>query len=227
MLWLLIVETLNWTKPTLAGVAPLPRSLHSSTVIGNKMYIFGGWVPLVMDDGKVATHEKEWKCTNTLGCLNLGITRLFLLYVAFGVDLQLYHRELTYYWCQLMFVLQKKLIVSLCLYQPAFSFCKREHNSWQQACNFLLTMMQNIWSRRLWRNGVLDIVLLDLSLVDNQEWEPVTCELSEESMPRSRAGHCAVAINSRLYIWSGRDGYRKAWNNQVCFKDLWYLETGK
>jgi len=25
-----------------------------------------------MDDGKVATHEKEWKCTNTLGCLNLG-----------------------------------------------------------------------------------------------------------------------------------------------------------
>jgi len=29
-------------------------------------------VPLVMDDVKVATHEKEWKCTNTLGCLNLG-----------------------------------------------------------------------------------------------------------------------------------------------------------
>lgn len=63
---------MNWTKPTLNGSAPLPRSLHSSTVIGNKMYVFGGWVPLVMDDGKVATHEKEWKCTNTLGGLNLG-----------------------------------------------------------------------------------------------------------------------------------------------------------
>ena len=25
----------------------------------------------------------------------------------------------------------------------------------------------------------------------------------------------------------GRDGYRKAWNNQVCCKDLWYLETEK
>lgn len=36
------------------------------------MYVFGGWVPLVMDDVKVATHEKEWKCTNTLACLNLG-----------------------------------------------------------------------------------------------------------------------------------------------------------
>lgn len=30
-------------------------------------------MPLVMDDVKVATHEKEWKCTNTLACLNLGM----------------------------------------------------------------------------------------------------------------------------------------------------------
>lgn len=37
-----------------------------------RMFVFGGWVPLVMDDVKVATHEKEWKCTNTLACLNLG-----------------------------------------------------------------------------------------------------------------------------------------------------------
>ena len=29
-------------------------------------------MPLVMDDVKVATHEKEWKCTNTLASLNLG-----------------------------------------------------------------------------------------------------------------------------------------------------------
>lgn len=39
-----------------------------------RMYVFGGWVPLVMDDVKVATHEKEWKCTNTLACLNLGLS---------------------------------------------------------------------------------------------------------------------------------------------------------
>ena len=38
---------------------------------------------------------------------------------------------------------------------------------------------------------------------------------SDESVPRARAGHCAVGIHSRLYVWSGRDGYRKAWNNQV------------
>ncbi|XP_050783126.1 host cell factor 1 isoform X2 [Gopherus flavomarginatus] len=132
-LWTLDIETLTWNKPSLSGVAPLPRSLHSATTIGNKMYVFGGWVPLVMDDVKVATHEKEWKCTNTLACLNL----------------------------------------------------------------------------------------------DSMAWEPILMDTLEDNIPRARAGHCAVSINSRLYIWSGRDGYRKAWNNQVCCKDLWYLETEK
>lgn len=57
-------------------------------------------------------------------------------------------------------------------------------------------------------------------------WETVLMDTLEDNIPRARAGHCAVSINSRLYVWSGRDGYRKAWNNQVCCKDLWYLETG-
>ncbi|XP_029993907.1 host cell factor 1-like isoform X3 [Sphaeramia orbicularis] len=130
-LWVLDIDSLTWNKPSIIGTAPLPRSLHSATTINNKMYVFGGWVPLVMDDVKVATHEKEWKCTNTLACLNLD---------------------------------------SMC-------------------------------------------------------WETVLMDSLEENVPRARAGHCSVAINSRLYIWSGRDGYRKAWNNQVCCKDLWYLET--
>ena len=46
-------------------------------------------------------------------------------------------------------------------------------------------------------------------------WEPLAMEVFEDALPRARAGHCAVSINSRLYIWSGRDGYRKAWNNQI------------
>ncbi|XP_043107911.1 host cell factor 1a isoform X3 [Puntigrus tetrazona] len=130
-LWTLDIDTLTWNKPAISGAAPLPRSLHSATTITNKMYVFGGWVPLVMDDVKVATHEKEWKCTNTLACLNL----------------------------------------------------------------------------------------------DALTWETVLMDTLEDNIPRARAGHCSVAINNRLYVWSGRDGYRKAWNNQVCCKDLWYLET--
>lgn len=40
-------------------------------MIANKMYVFGGWVPLVINDSK-ATTEREWKCTNTLAVLDLG-----------------------------------------------------------------------------------------------------------------------------------------------------------
>nr|CAD7408594.1 unnamed protein product [Timema poppensis] len=132
-LWYLECDTMTWSKPVVQGIPPLPRSLHSSTVIGHRMYVFGGWVPLVMDDMKVATHEKEWKCTNTLACLNLETTT----------------------------------------------------------------------------------------------WEPLNVDLMEDNTPRARAGHCSVGIYTRLYVWSGRDGYRKAWNNQVCCKDLWFLEVDK
>ncbi|KAH8376045.1 hypothetical protein KR093_010965, partial [Drosophila rubida] len=131
-LWLLDTESMTWEKPRTRGLAPLPRSLHSSTMIANKMYVFGGWVPLVINDTK-ATTEREWKCTNTLAVLDL----------------------------------------------------------------------------------------------DTMTWENVTLDTVEENVPRARAGHCAVGIQSRLYVWSGRDGYRKAWNNQVCCKDLWYLEVTK
>merc|ERR1740137_36796 len=130
-LWILHIDTMTWSKPQLAGIPPLPRSLHSATMIGARMFVFGGWVPLVMDDVKVATHEKEWKCTNTLASLNM----------------------------------------------------------------------------------------------ETMTWESLSMEVFEDAMPRARAGHCAVSIHTRLWIWSGRDGYRKAWNNQVCCKDLWYLET--
>jgi len=130
-LWILHIDTMTWSKPQLAGIPPLPRSLHSATMIGARMFVFGGWVPLVMDDVKVATHEKEWKCTNTLASLNM----------------------------------------------------------------------------------------------ETMAWESLSMEVFEDAMPRARAGHCAVSIHTRLWIWSGRDGYRKAWNNQVCCKDLWYLET--
>ena len=48
------------------------------------MFIFGGWVPANTDhDVKGTPSEKEWKCTNTLASLNLGIliTLLTLLLI--------------------------------------------------------------------------------------------------------------------------------------------------
>uniref|UniRef100_A0A1B0D195 Fibronectin type-III domain-containing protein n=1 Tax=Phlebotomus papatasi TaxID=29031 RepID=A0A1B0D195_PHLPP len=129
-LWILDTDTMSWRCPQMYGPVPEPRSLHTATVIGCRMFIFGGWVPLSIP---MSTGEIEWKCTNTLACLNL------------------------------------------------------ETMVWQDFSSIMNNVMENV--------------------------------------PRARAGHCAVSIHSRLYIWSGRDGYRKAWNNQVCCKDLWYLEV--
>ncbi|XP_055371993.1 host cell factor 2 isoform X2 [Condylostylus longicornis] len=130
-LWMLDTDTMMWTRPVTLGPTPLPRSLHSATLIGNKMYIFGGWVPLIPCESENPINEREWKCTNTLGVLDL----------------------------------------------------------------------------------------------EKLQWRDVALDSAEENVPRARAGHSAVGIHSRLYIWSGRDGYRKAWNNQVCCKDLWFLEV--
>lgn len=90
-------------------------------------------------------------------------------------------------------------------------------------CEFFLNIILNFILKIFAENSNLDVCSLS---VDSMCWETVLMDTLEDNIPRARAGHCAVAINSRLYVWSGRDGYRKAWNNQVCCKDLWYLETG-
>ncbi|GAB1295453.1 Host cell factor 2 [Apodemus speciosus] len=134
-LWQLDLETMSWSKPETKGSVPLPRSLHTASVIGNKMYIFGGWVPHKGENTENSPHDCEWRCTSSFSYLNL----------------------------------------------------------------------------------------------DTAEWTTLVSDSQEDkknSRPRPRAGHCAVAIGTRLYFWSGRDGYKKALNSQVCCKDLWYLDTG-
>ncbi|KAM9672056.1 host cell factor 2 isoform 2-T2 [Trichechus inunguis] len=135
-LWQLELETMAWSKPEAKGTVPLPRSLHTANVIGNKMYIFGGWVPHKGENIETSPHDCEWRCTSSFSYLNL----------------------------------------------------------------------------------------------DTAEWTTLVSDSQEDkknSRPRPRAGHCAVAIGTRLYFWSGRDGYKKALNSQVCCKDLWYLDTEK
>lgn len=51
-LWMLDLDTLSWIRPNIQpnGCIPLPRSLHSATVVKNRMFVFGGWVPLSLSD---------------------------------------------------------------------------------------------------------------------------------------------------------------------------------
>lgn len=52
---------------------------------------------------------------------------------------------------------------------------------------------------------------------DNYTWEemPQFADDGGESCPCSRAGHTAAVVGTRMYVWSGREGYKKMWNNQV------------
>ncbi|XP_018518260.1 host cell factor 2 isoform X2 [Lates calcarifer] len=148
-LWQLDLNTMVWSMPETRGSTPLPRSLHSANVIGNKMYVFGGWIPIPESDEHSALGT-EWICTNSLSVLNLDTM------------------------------------------------------SWQ-----------NLGPEEQ------DDIESQLQSQGPQSDDPYACR------PRARAGHCAATVGSRLYIWSGRDGFRKSWNYQVCCKDLWYLETDR
>ncbi|XP_041820099.1 host cell factor 2 [Chelmon rostratus] len=148
-LWQLDLDTMVWSMPQTRGSTSFPRSLHSASVIGNKMYVFGGWIPVPESD-KHSALGIEWICTNSLSVLNLDTM------------------------------------------------------SWQN----LGPEQQDDIESQLQSQGP-------------QSDDPYAC------WPQARAGHCAASVGSRLYIWSGRDGYRKSWNYQVCCKDLWYLETNR
>ncbi|TSK13340.1 Host cell factor 2 [Bagarius yarrelli] len=147
-LWQLDIDTMTWSLPKTTGLCPLPRSQHSSNVIENQMYVFGGWVPAEERNAVGA----EWVCSNSLSVLNL--------------DTMTWHT------------------------------LKPESRQHQQSVTVMMEKEENE------ENG-------------------------HNCWPKARAGHCAVVIGTRLYIWSGRDGYKKSQNYQVCFKDLCYLETEK
>ena len=52
----------------------LPHSPYLSLFLSHhRMYIAGGWIPVLGPDGSVPTHEIEWKCSNSIACLNLGL----------------------------------------------------------------------------------------------------------------------------------------------------------
>ncbi|AWO97823.1 putative host cell factor 2 [Scophthalmus maximus] len=150
-LWQLDLDTMVWSAPETKGSVPLPRSLHSASLIGNKMYVFGGWISVPESDKYDASGTK-CICSSSLSVLNFDTM------------------------------------------------------SWQ---NLSPEEQED------------DDTESQLQSQGPQSDDPYACR------PRARAGHCAAAVGSRLYIWSGRDGYRKSWNYQVCCKDLWYLETDR
>ncbi len=65
-------EKVSWMAVTTQGPPPIPCSLHSAVIIKSNLFVFGGWVPVLSEDGALPTQETEWKCSNKLARLNLG-----------------------------------------------------------------------------------------------------------------------------------------------------------
>ena len=43
--YVLDIDSCTWSAPKVRGVPPLPRTLHTSTLLDDKLYVFGGLIP--------------------------------------------------------------------------------------------------------------------------------------------------------------------------------------
>ncbi|XP_070508285.1 host cell factor homolog hcf-1-like isoform X2 [Chironomus tepperi] len=128
-LWFLDLNQLIWVQFEIDGIPPAPRSLHSASLIGTKMYIFGGWINRNPMKSTSDPPSERFETTNSLSYLDL----------------------------------------------------------------------------------------------EDLKW--VHCEYNDDICPKNRAGHTAVAVKNRIYLWGGRSYYANAEDDSACTKDFWYLET--
>ncbi|KAL7026501.1 hypothetical protein ACKWTF_005046 [Chironomus riparius] len=128
-LWFLDLNQFVWMQILVSGIPPAPRSLHSASLIGTKMYIFGGWVDRKPLKSAFDPPSVRFETTNSLSYLDL----------------------------------------------------------------------------------------------DDLKW--VHCDYNDENRPKNRAGHSAVTVGNRIYMWGGRSCFASAEDDSACTKDFWYLET--
>ena len=61
-LWILHIDSMTWSRPQITGSTPLPRSLHSATIVGPR---YVGWQCTMLQ--KLSKCEvKAWLCWNLI-----------------------------------------------------------------------------------------------------------------------------------------------------------------
>eukprot|EP01018_Ginkgo_biloba_P014162 Gb_08826 [translate_table: standard] len=68
-LWILDLQQKTWTLPEYFGTPPSPRRGHTAAVIGNRMFVFGGYdgTRHFSDLHALDLQTMEWKCITTQG----------------------------------------------------------------------------------------------------------------------------------------------------------------
>lgn len=126
------INTMMWTQ---IEAVFTPRSLHTATLVGDRVYIFGGWI-----GSEIGSDDVSYQ----LMCFNLAIL------------------------------------------------------DWEFAC---FTHVETV--------------------------EPSEDSAKLSPAPVGRAGHSAVAIDERIYVWSGRYGWERVDGKQICLDDFWMLNVSQ
>jgi len=74
---------LSWVQPELTGAAPAARSLHTASLISDRLFIFGGWTSASKDIH--ITDSQQWSVTNDTACLNLS--KYFTFVLTYSMDI--------------------------------------------------------------------------------------------------------------------------------------------
>ncbi|KAK0400167.1 hypothetical protein QR680_003384 [Steinernema hermaphroditum] len=66
-LWILDLNSMTWTNPVVSDIPISPRSHHSLNIVGDSLYIFGGWLTAADENDQVTS-----VATNSLEMFNLA-----------------------------------------------------------------------------------------------------------------------------------------------------------
>lgn len=233
-------------KPPPYYMPPCPRIGHSFTLIGNKIYLFGGLandgndpqnnLPRYLNDLYIldisTPNALSWDIPETVGDYpppreshtavgytdSKGKSKLIIYGGMSGqrvgdiwildIDTMSWNKPIILGPKPLPRSLHSAVIINNCM----FVF-----GGW-------VPLNENDIIEREWK---CTNQLASLNL-ETMSWEKINMGMDENNIvPKARAGHCAVTIQTRMYVWSGRDGYKKKSNNQICCSDFWYLEVDK
>ncbi|CAD5218519.1 unnamed protein product [Bursaphelenchus okinawaensis] len=71
-IWILDLIHFAWREIQAVGQIPRPRSLHSASLVGDRIFVFGGWVPVTSDDfNQQSSSRPDWKCSNDVHSFNV------------------------------------------------------------------------------------------------------------------------------------------------------------
>eukprot|EP01134_Creolimax_fragrantissima_P006298 CFRG6298T1 len=234
LLYELDVVRWNWICPETTGTSPGARLGLSANYVNNCLYVFGGVhkakgeIKYSNDMYSLNLETKHWTRIDTEG--EQPAPRESHTCCAYGNDLVMYGgmngKRLGDVWVfstelstwRRIEVLGKaprprSLHTMVVIGKKAFMFA-----GWTSALNRAGTNVE--WE------CTNSLACLDL---EKWEWKEIYMHGAHgahgDGVPKARAGHCAAAVGSRAFVWSGRDGYRVNQNSQVCCQDLWLLET--